>query len=369
LKSKKVYCTLFYHTQGGPVFSRRDFLKTSGLLSLAPLAKVSASVPPPAPRPLIKPPALKKGDTIGLVTPASPLFEAHRLLIEVTEKMHNLGFKTKPGKNIFKRYGYLAGTVQDRIDDLHAMFADPEVKAIIAIRGGYGSAQLLPHLDYELIKKNPKILMGYSDITSLLLGIHAQTGLVTFHGPVAESTFTDYTRSNMQHALMSTDAPWTVPDAPYEANLQTSNRIWAYRGGVSTGRLLGGNMTLFTSLLGTPYEVDTSDAILFFEEVGEEPYDLDRMLNHMKMAGKFDRCKGVIFDKMPSVKPADYEPAFYRNLSVEQVIEDVFKDFDFPVCIGFSLGHIKNKPTMPMGIHVKLDGDKRQITFLEAAVR
>ena len=351
------------------MFTRRNFLKTSGLLSLAPLAKVKASVPAPKALPLIKPPALKKGDTVGLVTPASPLFDAHRLMIEVIEKMHNLGFKTKLGKNIFKRYGYLAGTIQERLDDLHAMFADPEVKAIIAIRGGYGSAQLLPHLDYDLIKKHPKILMGYSDITSLLLGIHAQTGLVTFHGPVAESTFTDYTRLNMQNALMSTKAPQVIPDAPYTENLQTSNRIWAMRSGISTGRLLGGNMTLFESLLGTPYEVDTTDSILFFEEVGEEPYDVDRMLNHIKMAGKFERCKGVIFDKMPTVKPRDFEPAFYRNLSVEQVIENVFKDYDFPVCVGFSLGHIANKPTMPQGIRVKLDGDKKQLTFLEAAVR
>jgi len=351
------------------MLSRRNFLKTSGLLGLAPLAKVSASVPAPKALPLIKPPALKKGDTIGLVTPASPLFNAHRLIIEVTEKMHNLGFKTKLGKNIFKRYGYLAGTVQERIDDLHAMFADPEVKAIIAIRGGYGSAQLLPHLDYNLIKKNPKILMGYSDITSLLLGIHAQTGLVTFHGPVAESTFTDYTRSNLEHALMSTKAPQVIPDAPYEENLQTSNRIWTVKGGVGNGRLLGGNMTLFESLLGTPYEVNTRDSILFFEEIGEEPYDVDRMLNHMKMAGIFEKCNGVIFDKMPSVKPRDYEPAFYRNLSVEQVISDVFKEYNFPVCVGFSLGHLKDKPTMPLGIRVKLDGNKRQITFLEAAVR
>ncbi len=351
------------------MLTRRNFLKTTSLLGLAPLARATASVPAPQTLPLIKPPALKKGDTVGLITPASPLFDAHRLMIEVTEKMHNLGFKTKPGKNIFKIYGYLAGTIEERLEDLHNMFKDPQVKAIIAIRGGYGSAQLLPHIDYDLIKKHPKILMGYSDITSLLLGIHAQTGLVTFHGPVAESTFTDYTRLNMRNALMTTKAPQVIPDAPYDGNLQTSNRIWTVKGGVGTGRLLGGNMTLFESLLGTPYEVDTTDAILFFEEVGEEPYDVDRMLNHFKMAGKFDRCRGVIFDKMPTVKPRDFEPAFYRNLSVEQVISNVFKDFDFPVCVGFSLGHLKNKPTMPLGIRVKLDGDKKQLTFLEAAVR
>ncbi len=350
--------------------SRRNFLKSSaflmGTFPFLALAKRSNQASKPN---ILKPPALQTGDTIGLVTPASPLFEFHRTVIEATEKLKNLGYNVKLAKNIDKKWGYLAGTVEQRSSDLHQMFADDQVKAIMAIRGGYGSAQLLPHLDYELIRRNPKILIGYSDITSLLLGIHAKTGLVTFHGPVAVSTFTDYTRTEMQRTLSSTTAPQEIGDAPYDENLQTTNRIWTFRGGQAEGRLIGGNLTLFQSLLGTPFEPDTQDAILFFEEVGEEPYDLDRMLTQLKMAGKFDHCRAVIFDKMPSVKPADYKPGFNNTLSVEEVIEMIFKDFDFPVCVGFSLGHIKNKPTMPLGIKARLDADAGHLTLLEAAVR
>lgn len=349
------------------MLNRRSFLKTSALLgSLFPLASFAGQKSFVE---LLRPPALHEGETIGLITPASPLFEFHRTIIEVREKLHNLGYQTKLGKNIDKKWGYLAGSIEQRVADLHDMFADDQVKAIMTIRGGYGSAQLLPHLDYQLIRKHPKILIGYSDVTSLLLGIHARTGLVTFHGPVAVSTFTDYTTRHMKRVLSTTTAPIEIEDAPYDENLQTSNRIWTYRGGVTEGRLIGGNLTLFQSLLGTPFEPNTEDAIIFLEEVGEEPYDLDRMLHHLKMAGKFDRCRGVIFDKMPSVEPADYKPGFNSTLSVEEIIDLVFKDFDFPVCVGFSLGHIKNKPTMPMGVKARLDADAGHLTLLEAAVR
>lgn len=349
------------------MLNRRTFLKTSALLGgLLPFNSFAGQKSVNA---LVRPPALNEGDTIGLITPASPLFEYHQTVIEVREKLHNLGYQTRIGKNTDKKWGYLAGNIEQRVADLHDMFADDQVKAIMAIRGGYGSAQLLPYLDYQLIRRHPKILIGYSDVTSLLLGIHVQTGLVTFHGPVAVSTFTDYTTRHMKRLLSSTTAPIEIEDAPFEENLQSSNRIWTYRGGVTKGRLIGGNLTLFQSLLGTPFEPNTEGTIIFLEEVSEEPYDLDRMLHQLKMAGKFDHCRGVIFDKMPGVKPADYKPGFNSTLSVEEIIDLVFKDFDFPVCVGFSLGHIKDKPTMPLGIKARLDADAGHLTLLEPAVK
>ncbi len=351
--------------------TRRNFLKTgllAGGLSAFPGILTAGKIRT-AKHTIIRPPALKSGDTIGLVTPASPLFEGHRTVIEAKEKMEGLGFKVKVAKNIYKKRGYLAGTIKERVSDLHDMFADPEVKGIIAVRGGYGSAQLLPYLDYELIRSHPKVLVGYSDITSLLLGIHAQTGLVTFHGPVAVSTFTDYTKKYFLDTLSSVQPIGLIDDAPYSGNLQTTNRVWTYRSGVARGRLSGGNLTLMQMTIGTPYEFNSNNAILFIEEVGEEPYDLDRMLTHLKQAGKFDRCKGVFFGKLGSVKPADYKPGFNSSLSVEEVIDDTFKDFDFPVCVGISIGHIKQKPTLPEGILAELDSDKGHISLLEAAVR
>lgn len=348
--------------------NRRNFLRTAlagGLFSLLPASKAFAAE---SSKKLIKPPALKPGDTIGLITPASPLFEARRTLLEVEEKIHNLGFKTKAGKNIFRKYGYLAGSIEQRVDDIHQMFRDDSVKAIMTVRGGYGSAQLLPHLDYDLITHNPKILIGYSDVTSLLLGIHKMTGLVTFHGPVGVSTFSEFTIKCFMQVLTGTVPAGEIGDAPYEDNLQTSNRSWAYRPGSAQGLLTGGNMTLLQSTLGTPYEFDTKKRIIFFEEVSEEPYNLDRMLHHFKQAGKFNNCSAVFFNRMESIKPAGYKPAFNSSLSMEEVIDLVFRDFDFPVCVGLPFGHVTEKLTLPLGIKTRLEADKGRIALLEAAV-
>lgn len=356
--------------------TRRQFIQTSLLSSLAaffptllhPERSRRVFGKNPESKNIIKPPALKPGDTIGLVTPASLLFESHRTLMEAEEKIHNLGFKTKIGKNVFQRKGYLAGDIDARATDLHGMFKDDNVKAIMAVRGGYGCGQLLPYLNYELIREHPKILVGYSDVTALLIAIHRMTGLVTFHGPVAISTFTDFTRKYFLEVLGNKEPVGEIEDAPYEDNLQTSNRIWTVKPGTAEGRLVGGNLTLLQTTLGTPYEFDAREAILFIEEVGEEPYDLDRMLTHLKQAGKFKQCRGVLFDNMESVKPATHNPGFNSSLSVEQVIEATFKDSDFPVCVGISIGHIKDKPTLPLGIRAQLDATRGRLTLLEAAV-
>lgn len=350
------------------MLSRRSFLKSGFILGAIPYA-AAASIKKNDSLPLLtRPPALKPGDTIGLITPASPLFEGQRTYIEAREKMQALGFKVKSGKNIFKKQGYLAGTIAERVADIHDMFADAEVRAIISIRGGYGSVQLLPHLNYQLISRNPKIFLGYSDITSLLIGLHQMTGLVTFHGPVAVSTFTDFSRKYFFETLCENKPVGEIEDAPFQSNLQTSNRIWTYRAGIAEGKLIGGNLTLLQATLGTPYEFDSDNAILFIEEVGEEPYDLDRLLTHLKLAGKFNRCKGVLFDNLESVKPAEYKPAFESTLSVEEIIDDIFKDFDFPVCVGFSIGHIKDKPTLPIGVKALLDAQRGRLSLLETAV-
>ncbi len=349
------------------MLNRRHFLKSSllGTLAMAPGLSSAGDVKN---QKTLRPPVLRKNDIIGLVTPASPLFEAHRTMISVEEKLQALGFRTRRGKNIFKKYGYLAGSVTERVTDLHEMFVDPDVRAIMTLRGGYGSGQLLPHLNYDLIKKNPKILVGYSDITSLLLGIHRMTGLVTFHGPVAISTFTEFTTRYFLDTLTKKEAVGPIDDAPYDQNLQRSNRVWTVRPGKARGALTGGNLTLVASTLGTPYEIDTKDRIIFLEEIGEEPYDLDRLLNHMKQAGKFESCRGVFFDRLKDIEPSSYRPAFNNTLSVEQVIEDVFRDYDFPVCVGLSIGHIKEKPTLPLGVKTELDADSGKIALLEAAV-
>ncbi len=347
-------------------FNRRNFIKTAALA--VPALTLARGAHAKTTQDKIKPPRLNPGDTVGLITPASPLFEAHQSIISATEKMNNLGFKVKLGKNVFKKWGYLAGSDQERLDDLHSMFRDDGVKAIIAIRGGYGSQRLLPMIDYDLIRKHQKILHGYSDITSLLIAIQKATGLVTFHGPVASSTYTDYTKKYFLQTLGVADPVGQIDDIPFNDSLQTSNRTWTVNPGSAEGEIVGGNLTLIAALMGTPWEIDTKGKILFIEEVGEEPNDIDRYLTQLDNAGKLQQCAGIVFDRMESVHPKDHNPGYYNYLSVEEVIADRLQKYKMPVCLGLSLGHVANKPTMPLSIRARLDADRGRLTLLESAV-
>jgi muramoyltetrapeptide carboxypeptidase len=350
----------------GNIMDRRALLKSLGTMAVTAMLPLKLAAKNK--QTIIKPPRLQKGDTIGLITPASSLFETEQTKIEAKEKMEALGFKVKFGNNINKKWGYLAGSDEERATDILDFFEDDDVKAIFAIRGGYGSGRLLRYLDYEIIEKNPKILLGYSDITSLLIAVHQKTGLVTFHGPVAISTFTEYTQKYFYKTLTDTNSVGEIEDAPYDENLQQTNRVWTVNGGKGRGKLIGGNLTLICMSLGTPYEIDTNDRILFIEEVGEEPYDMDRMLTHLYNAGKLENCNGIVFDRMARVKTANYSPAYSSSLSVEEIIKDRFKEFDYPVCLGLSLGHIKDKPTLPLGIEAEIDANQGRLTLLESAV-
>jgi len=316
---------------------------------------------------IIKPPRLQPGDTVGLIAPASAAFEPATIR-EGVETLASLGFNVKTGKFIKEKYGYLAGSDEQRAADLHQMFEDDEVKAIIALRGGYGSMRLLNLIDYNLVKNNPKIFIGYSDITSLNLAIHHRTGLVTFHGPVAISSFSKYTLEYFWKMVSSTEPAGEIIHPEPDNSLRPTAHLNTIQPGKATGRLIGGNLTLFTALLGTPYEVDTRDAILFLEETGEEPYDVDRMLTQLLLAGKLDHVAGLVFDRCPNCKPADYKPAFYNTFSLEEVLEDRLGQLNCPVVYGLNVGHEADKPTLPMGIRVTLDADRKALIFEEAAV-
>ncbi|NOZ62768.1 MAG: LD-carboxypeptidase [Calditrichaeota bacterium] len=346
--------------------NRRHFLASMGAAA-AGAAAIPTILRSESSRKIIKPPRLKKGDTVGLIAPASCVFEPATIR-EGIETLQSLGFKVQTGKHIAEKYGYLAGTDEQRVSDLHDMFRDDSVKAIFALRGGYGSMRLLDLIDYQLIRSHPKILMGYSDITSLCLGIYAKTGLVTFHGPVAISSFSEYTQRYFYQSVQSTAAIGEVelpePDNP----LRPTAHLATIRSGKATGRLVGGNLTLLTALLGTPYEPDFREAILFLEETGEEPYDIDRMLTQLLLSGKLDRVNGIIFDLCPDCAPRDYKPAFPTNLSVEEVLQDRLGHLKCPALFGLKVGHEADKPTMPLGVQVTLDADKKIFSFDEGAV-
>ena len=284
---------------------RRDLLR---LLAAAPVVVQNAI--PTVSTPLIKPRALKPGDTVGLITPATYVSDPERLEF-AARTMQYFGLKTRFGRNAGRRFGYLGGTVEERLDDLHAMFADPEVKAVIPIRGGYGAGQLVDRIDYDLIRRNPKVFAGFSDITALHLAIHKMTGLVTFHSPVPVSPFTSFTIERYRNALFD-PAPIGVVDNPPEANqLRPAHSMSTVRGGKATGRLVGGNLFLVCELMGTPYEIDTRGKILFLEDVGEEAYRIDRIFTQLRLAGKLQQCAGYCMGRVRAMRPARL-PARFR---------------------------------------------------------
>jgi muramoyltetrapeptide carboxypeptidase len=238
---------------------------------------------------------------------------------------------------------------------------------VFCIRGGYGAAQILADLDYSLIRSHPKILVGYSDITALHLAIHQRTGLVTFHGPVLLSEFTPYTLDCYQRALFST-APLGVLTNPHEANtLRPSHTLRAIHGGVAQGRLLGGNLTLISTLMGTPFEIQTKNRIFFTEDVGEENYRIDRMLTQLRLAHKLQEAAGIVFGECHECGPNDYKPSFAWNLSFGEVLNDRFAGITAPILSGLTIGHTADQLTLPLGVAATLDAAKGTLTIEESA--
>ncbi|MCB0730523.1 MAG: LD-carboxypeptidase [Ignavibacteriae bacterium] len=309
----------------------------------------------------IKPKRLKKGDTIGLVSSASAIKDNH--LAEATENLTKLGFKVKYNETIKEKYGYLAGSDSARAEDLNLMFADDEVDAIFEIRGGYGCARMLPKIDYDLIKKNPKIVLGYSDITSLLYAIYKKTNLVCFHGPVGTSTYNEYSLKHFNNILENPKENYEMKNLPDE-----EDQIIVFNEGIGEGELVGGNLSIVVSMIGTEYDIDTKGKIIFLEDIGEEPYRIDRMLTQMKQAGKFKDCVGVALGVFRNCDVNEDDPEFENSLTLVQVFKDILGELNVPVIYGLSFGHIENKFTLPFGIKSRLNTYTKSLTLLENAV-
>lgn len=318
-------------------------------------------------RSLIRPQALKSGDVVGLITPATYVSDPDRLAL-VQRTVEYFGLKAKLGRNVRKRAGYLGGSVQERLDDLHAMFEDPEVRAVFCIRGGYGSGQLLDRIDYSVIRRNPKIFLGYSDITALHLAIQKQAGLVTFHGPMMLARFTEYTRKLFRKALFEKEPLGVISNPPDSDPLRPAHMYRTVRGGVARGPLTGGNLSLICSLMGTPYEPDTRARILFLEDVGEEPYSLDRMLTQLRLAGKLQSAAGIIFGECAACRPRDFQPSFENTLSTGEVVDEILGALSVPVLSGLTIGHTDDQATLPLGVMATLDASRGQLTIEEPAL-
>lgn len=346
---------------GHDKISRRGFAMLAAAAAVLPASAGAA----PARRRLVKPPRLRFGDTIGLVAPGGHTDEEG--IARATARIEQLGFRVQVGANLRAVHGNYGGTVRQRVDDLHAMFADPAVRAIWCIRGGSGCISLLSSLDYGLIRKHPTILLGYSDITALHLALYRQAGLVTFHGPVATSSDSVYSTRHMLAVLMQPQASYTIPMAQENAERAVREPQFAVRTvthGRASGRLLGGNLSLVSALMGTPYAAEFRKAILFIEEAHEAPYRIDRWLTQLDLAVGLRHAAAVMIGVCQDCKPDEGEP----SLSLDETLDSHLKPLAIPAVSGYSFGHIRDQFTLPVGINARIDTLAQTVTLLEPAV-
>lgn len=298
---------------------------------------------------------LTPGDTIGLISPASP--QNIEVIKSGIEFLKNKGFNVKEGKYIYNRYGYLAGSDEERSEDLTNMFLDKSIKMILCIRGGYGSMRTLPYIDFNIIKSNPKIFVGFSDITTYLNIFYEKCGLITFHGPMLNSKFDPITLRSLFNTIMKPATSFTI------SNPDNINATCNFDKPIE-GILVGGNLSLICSTLGTDYEINTKNKILFIEDVSEEPYSIDRMLTQLILSGKLDKCSGIVIGQFKNCTLPHYE----RSLTLEQVIADRILKLNKPTILNFMSGHDYPKLTLPIGAKVRLNPISSSIEVLEPVV-
>jgi muramoyltetrapeptide carboxypeptidase len=314
----------------------------------------------------MKPRRLRPGDTVGLVAPATATF--FPVDIDVAEEaLVAMGLKVRRGPHLLDRFGFLAGRDKDRASDINAFFADPAIAGIVALRGGWGCARLLPYLDYGVVAKNPKVVLGYSDITALLNGLQAKTGLVTFHGPVGISRWNAFSADAMKRVLFGAEAVTfeNVRQVDEGELAQRANRVRTITAGTARGTMLGGNLTVLTSILGSPYVPDFRDAILFLEDTDEAPYRIDRMMTQLKLAGILDQVRGVVFGECTDCEPGK---GTYGSLTLEEILADHLTPLRIPAWHNAMIGHIPKQFTIAVGSQVEIDAARGSIRMLEAAV-
>ncbi|MGF1482715.1 MAG: LD-carboxypeptidase [Cyanophyceae cyanobacterium] len=342
------------------MIARRHFLYGAAAItaSVASASATSTSV--------LKPAKLQPGAGIGLISPAGATFIEEELDI-VLDAVQALGLVPYLAPHLLDRYGYFAGKDRDRAADINQFFADPQIDALLPIRGGWGCSRILPYLNYDTIRQNPKIVVGFSDLTALLLAIYAQTGLITFHGPNGLTSWRPAQTESFRRVLFAGN------QVSYENQLDSSDadrlmqvkyRVRTLRPGRARGKLMGGNLSVLSALVGTPYFPDTRGAILFIEDVGESIYRVDRMLTHLKLAGVLDGLAGFVFGQCIDCLPE----ADYGSLTLEEVLQDHIQPLGVPAWSGAQIGHLEPILTIPIGIEAVIDADIGKIDMLEPGV-
>lgn len=338
---------------------RRKFLKASGLLAasaiLAPSTSFAGNFQEDILR--VKPPALKPGDTVAITSPAGAIWD-EKQPEQFGAILKSFGFNVVYGQTLKEKFGYFAGTDELRAKELMEFFADKKIRGIFCMKGGWGCARILDKIGYNIIQKNPKIIIGFSDITSLLLAINAKTGLVTFHGPVGNSGWNEFTKTVFSNVVM-TPKVCTFPAVP-----SNEDKPFTITKGKATGVLVGGNLTILSSLIGSNYLPDFKGKILFLEEAKEEPYSIDRMLTQLKLAGILDSIVGFVFGKCAKCEAEEPLKAF----TFHEVILQHILPLNIPAYYGAMIGHIENKLTLPLGIKANMDAGAGTLELIESSV-
>lgn len=316
---------------------------------------------------LNKPKRLKKGDTIGLIAPGS--FIRIDQLERAKQKVESLGYKAYNTKNILKKTGYFSANDKLRADDINHMFANNKVDGILCVRGGYGCNRILDILDYALISKNPKILMGYSDITSLFQAIYRYSNVPGFHVAVGISSFNNYTRKHLKAVVSNPSDNYVIEYEKEKGKASDSDyNSYIINNGIAQGELIGGNLSLMVSLIGTQFDIDYTGKLIFIEEIEEYPYKIDRMLTQLLMSGKLQKAAGIILGVFRKCDIDGVDTKTEDSFSLKEILIDRLSNLNIPIMYGFPFGHVKNKATLPVGIKAKLNTYNKTITLLEKAV-
>jgi muramoyltetrapeptide carboxypeptidase len=344
--------------------NRRRFVG-SALAATAAAAWTSGSRPSAAAPKAIKPKRLAAGDAVGIVAPASATFNTLDLQL-AKESLEALDLKVQVGGHVLDRHGYLAGLDKDRAADINRFFADPAIRAVLPLRGGWGASRLLPSLDFDVIRRNPNLVLGERDITALHKGIAAKTGLVTFHGPNGMGRWDAFSVNWVKRVLF--DAEAVTLENPHDKGeflVQTENRIQTITPGTARGRILGGNLSVLAAIMGSPFVPDFDGAILFVEDVGEDLYRVDRMLTTLKLAGVLERIRGFVWGTCSECEPGS---SGYGSLTFEEIFADHIAPLRIPAWQGAMIGHRTPQFTIPEGIEVEIDATAGLIRMMEPAV-
>ncbi len=329
---------------------RKDFLKTAGF-GMAGLSFINGSSNKDYDS-LAKPARLKEGDRVALTAPAGIVYD-NTEFDRMKEVLESFGFEVVFGEHVRKRFGYLAGTDRQRAEDLNRFFSDPDIDGIVAVRGGWGCARILPYLDFEMIKENPKVYCGFSDNTTLHMAFLHRSNLISFHGPNGTSDWTDLTKNSFRSVLIEGE----------KSEFHSESDVQLIFPGIIEGRLIGGNLSILTTTLGTDIQPDTEGAILFVEDIGEPVYKIDRMLVHLKQAGMLENLNGFIFGRCTNCPdPSEF------HFTLKQILQQHIRPLGIPAVMGMDISHDPDNFTIPQGVRARFDADNKYLKLLEAAV-